>query len=233
MALKSYAGATLGRGSGWECPECGAPNASPRGSQCVSCGFPPDGTLAGDVTPTAEPASPLGQTPTPVTPTPQGDRELMVRRFKLIEYYGPAEWVEHTLTNSLSGAYAMGDKGGYLIGTEVPEEGINNSVQLLQAITTARQTEATWRAQEWQDRQSGAPEPPAPNPAVSAFQKTMAQMGDVMAKDPRYTKTIADALTAFYTRTPETDITAEHLTQEEVENLVAVLETLTKGMQAA
>lgn len=84
------------------------------------------------------------------------------------------------------------------------------------------QTQGVWAAAEWADHQ-----PHAPEPIVSPVNTELTAIGEVMQKDPRYAQTIADALGAFYfNKTPaEVDVTT-HLSKEEADNIIAVLESL-------
>ncbi len=237
MPLRNYSGPGLGRGSGWECPNCGGPNTSARGSQCVHCGFPPDEpeettvpTLATDRNPEGADGSPLdaplGSNAQPnaalareAVPT-DAPREQLVRRYKLIEYYGSPEWVDQSIKRSLFGAQAMGTHG-YLIGTEVTESAVTSQTELLQRVTEARTTEPEWIGGV--NAVPGVEERPAP-PTV--FQQTMRAMEEVMEKDPRYARTMALALNDWVEKNERADPEL-HLTPEEVGQVVHILTLIT------
>lgn len=242
MPLRSYAGPGLGRPSGWECPKCGAPNATARGTQCVSCGFPPDApkdgappVLTTDRNPEGAEGSPLDTplgsnaavdpkaleaAPAFSTLPVDGAREQLIRRYKLIEYYGPADWVELGIKRSLFGAKAMGTHG-YLIGTEVSEAAIASQTELLQRVTEARSQDPTWEAAGWAAN-GAVEERPAPS---TVFQQTMRAMEEVMEKDPRYARTMAAALETWARASvPARDDNPEQwLNSEELNQVVHIL----------
>ena len=242
MPLRNYSGPGLGRGSGWECPNCGAPNGSPRGSQCVSCGFPPDQPK---VTTDAPPVltanrdpegakgspldAPLGSNAAAVLPA-EGERQPFVRRYKLIEYYGPADWVETAITRSLFGAQSVGTHG-YLIGTEVSEAAIASQTELLQRVTEARSQDPTWEAGFWAEKrpETAAALPERPDPPT-VFQQTIRAMEDVMEKDPRYARTMALALNDWVEKNADSEVDPTlHLTPDEVSQVVHILTLITTG----
>lgn len=241
MPLRNYGGPGLGRPSGWECPNCGAPNGSPRGSQCVSCGFPPDTPAAADPlvlttdhNPDGAVDSPLGSNATrpaaavdPQALEAAANPDQLVRRYKLIEYYGPVTWVETAIKRSLFGAQSVGTHG-YLIGSEVSEGAIASQTELLQAATQARSQDPSWEAGFWAEKPETAaalPERPTP-PTV--FQQTMRAMEEVMEKDPRYARTMALALNDWVEKNENTVINeALHLTPDEVSQVVHILTLIT------
>lgn len=222
MGLRSFAGPLLGKPSGWECPYCSQPNTGPRGSQCMHCGAPKEETqdappippaptddaVTSDVPETSPLDAPLGSDAEATL------RQQLVRRYKLIEYYGPAEWVDDTIALSLSGACEMGTSR-YVIGTEVSEAAIMGQVELQQRVTEARTSPPRWTAQDRQNRVHAA-----------AARSPLQALEAAMAQDPRYAKTLVDALKAFYERTPAVDITPAHLHEEEAEQLIAALQRI-------
>lgn len=225
MALRNYGGPGLGRGAGWECPYCGGPNASARGSQCVHCGKPEEETvtptLETDRTPDGAEASPLdaplGSNAEPKHTVSDGPREQLVRRYKLIEYYGDPAWVEQVMSRSLFGAQAVGTHG-YLIGTEVSESAVSSQTELNQRMTDARTTEPTWLGGMNEPGRDMRPEPP------TVFQQTMRAMEEVMEKDPRYARTMAVALNDWVEKNAETELDATVvLTPDEVSQVVHIL----------
>jgi len=236
MALRNYGGPGLGRGSGWECPNCGAPNASARGSQCNSCGYPPDDAktdtppvLKTDRVPEGAEDSPLdaplGSNAQPNAALAEGAREQLVRRFKLIEYYGEPEWVELALKRSLFGAKAMGTHG-YLIGTEISEQAVSSQTELLQRVTEARTMDPQWEAAGWASGETTGSAPierPAPQ---TVFQQTIRAMEEVMEKDSRYARTMALALNDWVEKEEERDDTLV-LTPDEVAQVVHILTLIT------
>jgi len=238
MPLRNYAGPGLGRGSGWECPNCGAPNASARGSQCISCGYPPDTpaaeppTLVTDRVPDGAEESPLdaplGSNAQPNAALADGPRQELVRRYKLIEYYGAPDWVELAIKRSLFGAKAMGTHG-YLIGTEVSEAAVTSQTELLQRVTEARATDASWEAAGWASGETPANEVPQERPAPqTVFQQTMRAMEEVMEKDPRYARTMAEALNEWVVQTQnKPPDETQFLTPDEVSQVVHILTLIT------
>lgn len=236
MALKTYGGPGLGRGGGWECPNCGGPNASARGTKCVHCGFPPEDPkaelpivgpkLATDRDPEGAESSPL-DAPLGSNAVDSTERVQMVRRYKLIEYYGPPEWVEKTIKRSLTGAWTMG-LDCYLIGTEVSEQAVSSQVELLQRMTDARASEGQWLAMSGQlERAQERIEAPQPTPQPTQFEHAMKAMEDVMQKDARYAHTIAAALDYWAKNAPKGESPEQWINDEELTQVVQVLSLLT------